>query len=704
MNTNSSYNYLKLLLIFLAIFNLINLSYSNVCSLKQLKIEILEDLDYNGHLSCLRDIKKFDGTKESEQQKNKRIKSKWDSACSGDFPTERVLKYLKTYHKIEQLADVEGNKIPGDPKNQALMCIMIRTLVANNVFNIQDLNMKELRPQDFVNKINCPGSGTDETKICMVNATNSFYNISSYLPMLKPSIIKFAGSPTIENKDSEESAEDEPGALGPGEMGSEHNHKDYSKLPSMAKKIMDAMEEGKLSGNGGDLATALNNAEKNNGKYDENQNSLDISPNPRIPNKMNNTGGNSNNASGSEGSKSGGNAKNDGSNNSVQSKTYFKVNDGPAVFQPTSEYKQIDELAILRLENQEPKTIFGFYMCSFENSDNVELTMIQKLDGVLMPSSKSNTSFKVKDNLVSAFISDVHKDGKEHGVATLYKTKQTIKLQSDGETMTLSQGAIVFPKTNIYEYKSPSNMSLPSTGSFSPVQSAALKIQNNNQFLTHYLLFYTITAKLQNGKMFTSVVKMTTSDFSKDLKGTLSSKSICDSFTTHGAQIVKLKPQEVGDFALNYKLVDNGVATIQPDDNSGIVMMGALELKKEAEIGRKDFHGDLKLDTHNGFEKVPNFTGTLVVKNKSNVLFNLHFNVLANNAMFKIRLLVNGQVARRSLIITQGHIYASGHAYILETLASGSYNFELEYFSDGNNIPNIGSGENIIYVQHLILP
>ena len=107
-----------------------------VCSEDELVREIVEDLEDNGKLDCIRESLPS-SPNESPEQKSKRIAANWNSDCSFEAESENFhwkTRLEKYYGLTKGLVDVDGNPVENDFEDQADMCEIIRALVANSIF------------------------------------------------------------------------------------------------------------------------------------------------------------------------------------------------------------------------------------------------------------------------------------------------------------------------------------------------------------------------------------------------------------------------------------------------------------------------------------------------------------------------------------------------------------------------------------------
>lgn len=114
------------------VINLINSEV--VCSEDELVKELIEDLDDNGKLDCLRNSMP-PSPDETKEQEAKRIAANWNSDCSFESESENFhwkTRLEKYYGLTKGLVDVDGNPVESDFEDQADMCEIIRALIANS--------------------------------------------------------------------------------------------------------------------------------------------------------------------------------------------------------------------------------------------------------------------------------------------------------------------------------------------------------------------------------------------------------------------------------------------------------------------------------------------------------------------------------------------------------------------------------------------
>jgi hypothetical protein len=124
------------LLLLIAIINIVIYTVHSevVCSEEELVREILEDLEDNGKLDCLRESF-APNDQETKEQADLREAANWDSDCSFESESEKFpwkTRLQKYYGLTKGLVDVDGNPVDDDFEDQADMCEIIRALVANS--------------------------------------------------------------------------------------------------------------------------------------------------------------------------------------------------------------------------------------------------------------------------------------------------------------------------------------------------------------------------------------------------------------------------------------------------------------------------------------------------------------------------------------------------------------------------------------------
>ena len=165
----------------LIIFILLSVALSQVvCSEDELIRELMEDIAYNGKLNCLRHSTPPTEHTETEEERQLRIASEWNSDCSFEALSEHwVDQFIKDYDLKKGLVDVNGTPFQSNFPDQADMCEIVRTLVANGKFPGVSEDISTV-PLSIVNYINCPGDIT-QTKVCAVTGGSFAYKPGWYI-------------------------------------------------------------------------------------------------------------------------------------------------------------------------------------------------------------------------------------------------------------------------------------------------------------------------------------------------------------------------------------------------------------------------------------------------------------------------------------------------------------------------------------------
>ena len=164
-----------------------------VCSEDELIREIIEDITYNGKLNCLRHSSPPTDHIETEEEKQLRIASEWNSDCSFEALSEHwVDQFIKDYDLKKGLVDVHGTPFQSNSPEQADMCEIVRALVANGKFPGVSEDISTV-PISIINYINCPGGNT-QTKVCAVNSGSFAYKPGWYI-LLHPHTLTVADEP-----------------------------------------------------------------------------------------------------------------------------------------------------------------------------------------------------------------------------------------------------------------------------------------------------------------------------------------------------------------------------------------------------------------------------------------------------------------------------------------------------------------------------
>lgn len=175
------------LLNFLIIFiSLISIKTDSICTENMLAQEILNDLEDNGKLDCLLP---------SKDPKKKEKLYTWTSDCAFKSNMNNWKNTLiQNYRLSKELVDVNGNTVRNieDFENQADMCIIIRSLIANGVFSGISKDVNQIS-KDVALMFNCPGE-KGKTEVCAANA-GSFNNRDGWYIFLDGQSMSYQGWP-----------------------------------------------------------------------------------------------------------------------------------------------------------------------------------------------------------------------------------------------------------------------------------------------------------------------------------------------------------------------------------------------------------------------------------------------------------------------------------------------------------------------------
>jgi len=127
---------LSIILVLTIIFSYTYVKSEVVCSEEELIRELLEDIEDNGKLDCLRES--IPNLNETEDEKAKRIAAEWNTDCSFEAESEKFpwkVRLEKYYGFTKGLVNVDGEPVDTDFEDQADMCEIVRALVANSKIN-----------------------------------------------------------------------------------------------------------------------------------------------------------------------------------------------------------------------------------------------------------------------------------------------------------------------------------------------------------------------------------------------------------------------------------------------------------------------------------------------------------------------------------------------------------------------------------------
>lgn len=162
--------------LFICLIIAIQVNSEVVCSEDELVKELIEDIQDNGKLDCLRESSAKKN--ESAADRELRIKANWNSDCSFESGDSWVKRLEKNYPIHKGLIDVDGNSYLNNKPDQADMCEIIRTLIGNGLFkgysDVTNLTT------EITQLIDCPGLD-DTTQVCAATPSSFLDKKSWYI-------------------------------------------------------------------------------------------------------------------------------------------------------------------------------------------------------------------------------------------------------------------------------------------------------------------------------------------------------------------------------------------------------------------------------------------------------------------------------------------------------------------------------------------
>ena len=155
-----------------------NIKSDAVCTEAILLTEILQDIEDNNKLDCLREpLPAPTDHVETAEEKRKRFEAAWDTDCAfeADYDWMKPLKAL--YGLKTGLVDRDGVSVANDFNNQADMCEIVRALIAGG--KIDGYKLENLNPQ-VLDSISCPGDDS-QSQICAATGGAATQSYSWYI-------------------------------------------------------------------------------------------------------------------------------------------------------------------------------------------------------------------------------------------------------------------------------------------------------------------------------------------------------------------------------------------------------------------------------------------------------------------------------------------------------------------------------------------
>lgn len=615
---NKDKSYLTLVLAIIVIsLTICDIKSDSVCSLKTLKKEILEDIEDNGMLDCLRYIPPPHFKDETEKEKNLRILAQWDSSCSFESSSNWKEEIRRNFG-ITELSDVNGDPVQEDFNNQADLCEIVRSAAAKNLFNIKNLDMRKLKDR-IVDLIDCAGPlGEKEGPRICAASSSSFFNEASWTIFLNSSNIKLQGKPNFAAKSKEEK---------PNSNGDEDMNPQVEKLMKFSKD--------QLKKKGGLFAKLINKTKSIMGKIGD-----------LLQTKKTN----------------------------VQ----FFSSSGNASITENKKYK-MTSLKPVMIPVDIVATMFSFYMISQKiNSQEILKTRLN-LNGRQVSESRQSTGPAWSTSISSGTIFNLDPKGIENGLTVDYKSSKSGEIKTSGDT-NFTMATILIPNANIFKYVNTEDYEVQnSKNQFAPInEKVYLNVNNDKDYDSYYLVYSNASVKLTDGPSIFGTIMTVTSTTTKQLQETISMNGPSTYISTHSAMILNVKKQETLKIGLNYLYSGQGNLSISnSDEKNTIVGISAMELPKGTKVYQTIPDKDIILFAGSwkslGVAKRLN----LLVETKLFILY--HFNIKTQGKDFVVRLKVNSSHSPRSVMSFSEMEYSSGQGYVLETLKPGNYNIDLEF-------------------------
>jgi len=603
-----------------------------VCDLETLKLELLQDLEDNNMLDCLRIIDPPHNFQETEEQSNLRIAAQWDSSCA--FEADSLwFDNLKQIYGVSTLVDSEGEPVKEDFPDQADMCELIRAAVAKNLFNIHNLEMHRL-PKDFVDRIQCSGPKGDRygPQICAATS-GSYFSSSGWNIFNKSSAILFDNKPQFTDKDQ-----------GP----SEDDKNPWADNPDDPETVNDLnlLSKDQLENSGGDLAKAINNAlqgkrPQKKGPHDDKNEEYDGDYNKESSAKVHH---------------------------------FFKrVETAP--LNPHKEFRMVNT-AELRFVAEKNKILFGGYMASYKSREFGETCLKLTLNDMEVQESRACIS-GVRNSFITGAFAQKY-SGSQTKIAVQSKTTTQGDIESNGEDGNLSFGAITFPNLGIFEYKlTLDSLNFPVTNRlFTTLENFNLMIKHNSHKPSIYIIILNFGVKLPSGSIAGSLININEIDL---IDTTVTRGRVADASLNSMTAVEIAKDTRVS-MKYMYKGSKNIEITAEQNDrfNQSIT---AFKLPGRSKLQNFKPKSSVSLASNSWMSF--NINAALQIQKETHVMIIYHCHIRVNRAPFSLRLKMNGNNSFKS---TLGHVedeeFASIQGYIIKKFKPGNYEFDLEFFTN----------------------
>jgi hypothetical protein len=602
----------------------------SVCTLKNLRMEIREDLADNGMLDCLRKIHAPHNYIETEEEKNKRIMAQWDSSCSFEASTD-IKNILKREFGISTLVDSNGEPVSSDFEDQVDMCEIIRAAIANGDMG-KDIQMRKI-PDDVVNKIDCAGplGDRDGPKICAATS-GSFYNKAAWNIFLNSPVIRLAGKPTFTQKQIEED-----------------NEKEDVSLSDKMKNLLSSTKD-RFAG----LTGKLYNKIKGSGISDPIVKESDIHFYKLHDNNI-----------------------------TLQSTA-----------QSGDAFRRIDSAAveINSIKSGVSYSMFAFFMISTDTVESsCEFRM--NLNGNQVSETRANFKSMKNAAVSAATIYNISNSVNNNAFTLEYRSNKLVEVPLIKQTGTTSFAveAALWPQENIFKFVNSEDFEIKGSSTFTAMvdeknrnNKIELVVNNDKAEARNYIVTYNVAAKLNNEVTSFGTVLRGGNEVEWNTINYSEGKSIAN----HAAKVVTIAPGESKTYSLDYVMVGNS-DTIKMENNvqnNSVVALNAIELPKIAKFEVFEPSEVVDLTAQTQQFKPLHVKATKTYSEKTKVMILFHVNIkMADASQFITKITVNDTKSQRSIMSWFGSKYASGQGYVLHEFDKGNYDIQLMYFGKGDS-------------------
>jgi len=598
----------------------------SVCTLKTLKMELIEDINDNGMLDCLRKIDAPHTYIETEQEKNNRIMAQWDSSCSFETNTE-YKEILKREFGISTLVDANGEPVSSDFEDQVDICEIVRAAVANGDLG-KEINMRRI-PKDIVNKIDCAGPLGDKEgpRICAATSS-SFYNKSAWNIFLKSSVITLAGKPTFIQKQYEEDYDKEDAKLSDNMKNMISKNKFMGKLYNMLDKKKNA-------------ASNQVTKESNIHFFKLRDNNITL----QIKNTDN---------------------------------SFKRIDSNAVTINGIKNGKSYSMFAFYMISTD---TIDAKCSFRFNLNGNIVSETRSNFEAIKNGSASAATVYNIQNNASNNQFTLDYRSTKEIPVSLAGHN-------GNGQTG-FAVEAVLWPHTNIYKYVNSEDFEIKGSKTFVALNDeknknnqVELQVNNDKSEARYYIITYNIAQKFVNEVTAFGTVLRSKNEVEWNTLAYSGGKML----SNHGAKVVSIPATEKKTYSIEY-IMDGESDTYKMENNildNAIVSLNAIELPTNVKVETYEPSESVDLTQASGQFKPLNLHATKSFTEKTKCLILFRINIkLAENSNFVIKLKVNDAMAQRSIMSWFGNEYASGQGYVLHEFDKGNYDIKVYYNGKG---------------------